>query len=161
MVIDVAAEAAAEEAPAWLTRRDTALGSLRVSLVRQVKLAIGNEQNEVLDKVRRHKGRPSAANVLPEVEAQAEAWSAVMVGAASEAYRAARTLDGRDAGADDVPEDLVATLARAMVEPLRDRLVATIDGVHEPGETSNQVAECIGASLAGVEPGMTDALPRA
>ena len=32
-----------------------------------------------------------------------------------------------------------------MVEPLRDRLVAAIDGTHEPGETTNQVAERIGA----------------
>lgn len=145
VVIDVAAEAAADESPAWLARRDEAVAPLRASLVRQVKLAIGNEQNEVLDKVRRHKGRPTAADVLPEVDAQAEAWSAVMAAATSDAYRAARALDGAEAGADGVPEDLVGALARAMVEPLRDRLVATIDGVHEPGETANQVAERIGA----------------
>jgi hypothetical protein len=144
-VIDVVAESAAEDSPAWLARRDEALAPLRVALVRQVKLAVGNEQNEVLDKVRRHKGRPTAANVLPEVDAQADAWSAVMTAAASEAFWAARTLDGGDAGAGEVPDDLVGTLARAMVEPLRDRLVATIDGVHEPGETANQVAERIGA----------------
>ena len=32
-----------------------------------------------------------------------------------------------------------------MIEPLRERLVAAIDGTHEPGETSNQVVERIGA----------------
>jgi hypothetical protein len=32
-----------------------------------------------------------------------------------------------------------------MIEPLRERLVAAIDTAHEPGETSAQVAERIGA----------------
>ncbi len=143
----VGADAATEEAPAWLVQRDEALAPLRVTLVRQVKLASGNEQNEVLDKVRRHKGRPSAASVLPEVDGQAETWSAVVAAAASEAYRLARSAAGGDASGDEgaVPDDLVLDLARAMVEPLRDRLVAAIDGAHEPGETTNQVAERIGA----------------
>jgi DivIVA domain-containing protein len=138
--------AAHDEVPAWLSRRDQAVAPLRVALVRQVKLAIGNEQNEVLDKVRRHKGRPLAASALPEVEAQNAAWSAVLAKAASEAYRLGRLTSGEaDAGAVNAPDDLASDLARAMVEPLRDRLVAAIDAAHEPGETSNQVAERIGA----------------
>jgi DivIVA domain-containing protein len=141
-----APEGAADEVPAWLSQRDEVLTPLRVALVRQVKLAIGNEQNEVLDKVRRHKGRLVAASALPEVEAQTAAWSAVVISAATDAYRLGR--GSSDAGASGdaaVPDDLAADLARAMVEPLRDRLVATIDAAHEPGETSSQVAERIGA----------------
>ena len=119
--------------------------------MRQVKLAIGDEQNEVLDKVRRQKGRPTAASVLPDLDAQTAAWAAVVLAAASEAYKQARRggavtngdTDGDEAGT--VPDDLAAGIARAMVEPLRDRLVAAIDGTHEPGETTNQVAERIGA----------------
>jgi DivIVA domain-containing protein len=142
---------AADEPPAWLARRDEALAPLRVALVRHVKLAVGNEQNEVLDKVRRHKGRPVAASVLPEVGAQTDAWTAVVATATSEAYRLGwcTSQSGAPEGAADgdtsLPDDLARDLARAMVEPLRDRLVATIDGAHEPGETSNQVAERIGA----------------
>jgi DivIVA domain-containing protein len=144
----LAVEAAAEsgDMPAWLARRDEVLAPLRVALVRQVKLAIGNEQNEVLDKARRNKGRLVAASALPEVEAQTTAWSAVVLSAATEAYRLGRSAS--DPGASDdvtVPDDLAPDLARAMVEPLRDRLVATIDTAHEPGETSSQVAERIGA----------------
>jgi DivIVA domain-containing protein len=139
-----AADAASDDdTPAWFARRDAALAPLRGALVRQVKLAVGNEQNEVLDKVRRHKGRPAAASALPDVDAQIVAWSAVLVGPAAEAYRQARGAPPGDGPA--VPDDLAATLARAMVEPLRDRLIATIDSAHEPGETSNQVAERIGA----------------
>jgi hypothetical protein len=132
-----------DEAPGWLSQRDEALAPLRVTLVRQVKLAIGNEQNEVLDKVRRQKGKAVAADVLPDLDAQTAQWAAVVSTTASEAYRLARSADGGDAGA--APDDLAPTLARSMVEPLRERVVAAIDGAHEPGETSAQVAERIGA----------------
>jgi DivIVA domain-containing protein len=144
--VAVSAPPEPDAAPAWLTRRDEALAPLRVALVRQVKLAIGNEQNEVLDKVRRHKGRPLASAALPDVDAQNTAWSAVLVKAASEAYRLGHRASANGDGADTaVPDDLAPDLARAMVEPLRDRLVAAIDAAHEPGETSSQVAERIGA----------------
>jgi hypothetical protein len=135
------------EDPEWLSRRTEALTPLRVALVRQVKLAVGDEQNEVLDKVRRNKGRPTAASVLPDAEAQVAAWAAVVAAKVSEAYQLARGAAGDAAAGDDgaVPDDLAATVARAMVEPLRDRLVAAIDGAHEPGETTNQIAERIGA----------------
>jgi len=134
---DDAAEAAV---PTWLSERNEALAPLRVALVRQIKLAVGDEQNEVLDKVRRNKGKPSAASVLPDTDAQAETWAAVVLAKVTDAYRSAR---GADAGA--LPDDLAKEIARTMVEPLRDRLVAAIDDQHEPGETSNQVAERIGA----------------
>lgn len=137
---DAEAEAAVEESPEWLTQRDGALAPLRVALVRQVKLAIGDEQNEVLDRVRRHKGQPKAESVLPATDAQVAAWATVVLTAVSEAYQLGR--GGGEPAA--VPDDLAPELARALVEPLRDRLVAAIDGAHEPGETTNQVAERIG-----------------
>lgn len=154
---DLAGEGATapDDPPAWLSQRDETLAPLRVALVRHVKLAIGDEQNEVLDKVRRQKGRPTAATVLPELDAQTAAWAAVVLAAASEAYKKAR--GGKEVGTEVnpgsaagdevgiVPDDLADGIARAMVEPLRDRLVAAIDGTHEPGETTNQVAERIGA----------------
>jgi DivIVA domain-containing protein len=139
---------ASADDPAWLSQRDESLAPLRVALVRQVKLAIGNEQNDVLDKVRRHKGRTNAASVLPEADAQVAAWAAVVLSAVSEAYDLARRREAGDMEIGDavaVPDDLAPGIARTMVEPLRDRLVAAIDGGHEPGETASQVAERIGA----------------
>jgi hypothetical protein len=97
----------------------------------------------VLDKVRRHKGRPTAASVLPGADAQSETWTAVVATTASEAYQLARGSAGVDTGT--VPDDLAPGIARAMVEPLRERLMAAIDGAHEPGETTSQIAERIGA----------------
>jgi DivIVA domain-containing protein len=138
------AEDVTADLPDWLAARDTALAPLRPRLVRQLKLAVGNEQNEVLDKIRRQKGRPAATAVLPEVDAQVSSWAAVITSAASEAYRAARNEHGEQPGLA-VPDDLATELARTMIEPLRERLVAAIDTAHEPGETSAQVAERIGA----------------
>jgi hypothetical protein len=137
------AAAAPDEPPEWLSRRDESLAPLRVALVRQVKLAIGDEQNEVLDRVRRHKGQPKAESVLPAPDAQIAMWSGVVLTAASEAYQLGRGSQGDEPGT--VPDDLAPALARAVVEPLRDRLVAAIDGAHEPGESTNQIAERIGA----------------
>ena len=63
-----------------------------------------------------------------------------------QAYQAARAASGTNGDASAaVPDDLAAGIAVAMIEPLRDRLVSAIDGTHEPGETTNQVAERIGA----------------
>jgi DivIVA domain-containing protein len=139
-----AAGDATADLPDWLAARDAALAPSRTRLVRQLKLAVGNEQNEVLDKIRRQKGRPAATAVLPEVDAQVSAWAAVVASAVTDAYRAARAEHGDDETIE-VPDGLASELAHTMIEPLRERLVAAIDTAHEPGETSAQVAERIGA----------------
>jgi hypothetical protein len=67
----------------------------------------------------------------------------VIASASSDAYRAARAEHGEESV--EVPDELASDLARTLIEPLRDRLVAAIDTAAEPGETSAQVAERIGA----------------
>ena len=64
--------------------------------------------------------------MLPATDAQIAAWAAVVLAAVSEAYALAHA--GGDDESATVPDDLAPELARAMVEPLRDRLVAAIDG---------------------------------
>ena len=138
-----------DDTPEWLTRRDAALTPLRAALVRQIKLTIGNEQNEVLDKVRRHKGRLVAASALPEVDAQTDGVDGGHahrdhVGVPTGPARPRRPRR-RPPATPRFPTTWLPTSPARWSSRLRERLVATIDAAHEPGETSNQVAERIGA----------------
>ena len=114
---------------------------LLVSVAKRAKRAAQDDQNALLDAVRRHKGRPTAAQVLtPEPELLA-AWDAVTREAIDDAYGAGRVAVGGEAnGAGD---ELATEVAAAIVLPLRERIAAAIDS-GEDGDTGGLV-ERIGA----------------
>src|SRR5262249_60232816 len=85
------ARASADAAPEVLARRDELLARIAHELVRNSKRVLQNEQNEILDALRRHRRRPEAENLLPPLPRQVEAWSDVLAPAITEAYIAART----------------------------------------------------------------------
>ena len=78
-------------------------------------------RTRLLDAVRRHKGRPTAAQVLVPEPDLLTAWTAVVRDALDEAYGAGRVaVGGEAAGADDA---LVREAAETIVLPLRERIV--------------------------------------
>lgn len=126
---------------AWRARRADVVGPLLVSVAKRAKRAAQDDQNALLDAVRRHKGRPTAAQVLtPEPDLLA-AWDLVIREAIDESYGAGREAAG---GAADAADDELATEAvAAIVLPLRERIAAAIDA-GEDGDTGGLV-ERIGA----------------
>jgi len=126
---------------AWRSLRSGVLDPLLVTLAKRAKRAAQDNQNSLLDAVRRHKGRPTAAQVLtPEPEVLA-AWAAVMREATDEAYGAGRVAAGGEtARADDA---LALDAAATIVLPVRERIAAAIDAGEE-GDTGGLV-ERIGA----------------
>jgi DivIVA domain-containing protein len=125
----------------WRTRRAKAIDPLLPALLKRAKRRAQDDQNALLDSVRRHKGRPSAQQVLGDSVASRDAWATVLREALDRAYGSGRTAAGADTA---LASDAVASeAAEAVVAPLRERLTVAIDSGEE-GDTGGLV-ERIGA----------------
>ncbi len=125
----------------WRTRRAKAIDPLLPALLKRAKRRAQDDQNALLDSVRRHKGRPSAQQVLSDSVASRDAWATVLREALDRAYGSGRTAAGADTA---LASDAVASeAAEAVVAPLRERLTVAIDSGEE-GDTGGLV-ERIGA----------------
>lgn len=114
-------------------RRDEMLAPLIVPLLRASKRLLQDEQNDLLDTVRRLRGRVEASRLLTDPEKQAASWSAILEPTVAEAYAVGRALTGRGRRPTSAPRRLVGELASGLVAPLRERLITTIDGVAADG----------------------------
>jgi DivIVA domain-containing protein len=126
---------------AWRARRTEVVDPLLVAVAKRAKRVAQDDQNALLDAVRRHKGRPTAAQVLKPEPELLEAWVAVTREAIDDAYRAGRIAAGGEPGA--VSDDFAAEVAAVIVLPVRERISAAIDAGEE-GDTGGLV-ERIGA----------------
>ncbi len=135
------AETAHSAAEVWRQLHGSDVAGLISPLLKRAKRAAQDDQNALLDAVRRHKGRPTSAQVLPGEESLVATWVAVLGGSIDDAYRGGRAAAGGD-GADS-PQDLVTEAATVIVAPVRERISAAIDDSDE-AEASGLV-ERIGA----------------
>lgn len=105
------------------------LTELERTLARHVKRELSDEQNELLDAVRRDTTSPAARDVLPDPEDHVERYASAAYASVSDAAVAGGQLlgpDARTAGAvprvGGMARDVAAELAAEIVAPLRDRL---------------------------------------
>lgn len=139
-----AAEGGAVTPEEWRETRAREVGPLVPPLVKRAKRVAQDEQNVLLDAVRRHKGRPRAAQVVPDGDAFLARWIEVVREPVGRAY-AAGWCAARGAAPEDAPEaadELAREAAGVVAVPLHERLELAIDG-HE-GDTGGLV-ERIGA----------------
>jgi DivIVA domain-containing protein len=126
-----------------LRRRDDVLEPLATQLVRNLKRALQDEQNEVLDRLRTARGKPAPDVVLlPEVDQARryrDAAEPLLARAADEGMRSVRTGDDQ-VESPVVAVDLAVELASDLVGPLRDRLDRALNAA--PGDP-----EATGAGL--------------
>ena len=124
----------------WRKRRAAAVNPLVSPLVKRAKRTAQDDQNALLDAVRRHKGRPTAAQVLPVEDELVDKWMDVLRLPLDKSYGAGQ----RAVGGEPTPVDgeLGREAALAVVAPLRERLTAAIDS-SEAGDTG--LVERIGA----------------
>ena len=139
--------------------RSDVLDPLHLAVAKRAKRTAQDDQNALLDAVRRHKGRPTAAQVLPPEPELLTAWVAVLRDSIDAAYGAGRTA----AGGEPVPADdaLVHDAAESLVLPVRERIVSAID-TGADGDTGGLV-ERIGARFRewrnqSLEEGLSDVL---
>ena len=152
-------EAERVSAEEWRARRSDALDPLLSPLVKRVKRTAQDDQNALLDAVRRFKGRPSAEKVMPDVDVEVGAWVEVVREAVDAAYGAGLAAAGALPAASS-PE-LARDAAEALVMPLRERVTAAIDSA-DAGDAGGLV-ERIGARFRewknqSLEPALAEVL---
>ncbi|HAS13015.1 MAG TPA: hypothetical protein DCS55_21280 [Acidimicrobiaceae bacterium] len=131
----VPAEFLADE-PALLARAD-ALGPLETKLNRALKRRLADEQNELLDLLRRS-GTTTAAELLPDLSVQIDGYARL----AEKHLQAAAAAGGQVAGSE-VAVDVTAlaqALGAALVEPFRrrvERSASEVDG--DPDELDERL----------------------
>ena len=130
--VEPGANAADETA---LQRRDEVLEPLSAQLVRKLKRALQDEQNEVLDRLRTARDKAQPDVVLLSVVDQARRYRDVaeplLARAAQAGVRSVTGADGRVA----LPlDDLAVDLASDLVGPLRDRLERALTAAPDDDE---------------------------
>ena len=150
-------EAAAPDAPASdgrsvdpaVRRRDTVLEPLLPDVIRSAKRLLQDEQNSLLDAVRRARGKHEANRLLPEAVRQRETWTALLAPSFNAAFLGGRAASGKSGRVSRAPDRVVIELAAALVNPLRERITVTIDSVvaEGPYESPNELQRALGAAI--------------
>ena len=122
--------------------RNAVLDPLQRELGRKVKRALQDEQNDVLDRLRTVKGKPSAAELLPSATEQIAVLAATLRAPVNAAFAGGRVAVGAQDARATAPAVMIDGLAAAMVERLHERLVEAID---EAGSDEAAVTQRLGA----------------
>jgi hypothetical protein len=130
--------------------RDAAIDEAERSLTKALKRALADEQNEVLDNLRRLRGAPELASLLPDEAVHRARYETV---ATSHLHAAA---DAAGGATPDVPE-LALALADEVVGDVRRRLERALDGSTGDEEVLNQ---SISAAYREWKTGRAEALAR-
>jgi DivIVA domain-containing protein len=157
-----AAEPAAEPTSEdeLVQQRDEVLAPLATALVRKLKRSLQDEQNEVLDRLRRHGShRPALAVAFPDGVDQ----RARYIDGATEHLRAAmvagsESAEGVGAADDDVVVGVADELADALVAPLRRRLEQALDEAASLGEDEGAVTARVSATYRDLKSGRLERL---
>lgn len=112
-----------------LVRRDQILASVESDVARRLKMVLADEQNEVLDALRRGKVPDGIDDLLPAHGPHAGRYTdAAREDLAMVAELGAEAVGGEP---DGTGESLAAELAQTVVEPLRERIGRCIDGADD------------------------------
>src|SRR5690606_18848431 len=110
-----------DPAAAAFTARAEASGPVVKELSRQLKRMLADEQNEVLDLLRRTKPK-GVDDVLPAPDEHAARWADAVVGILGRAATSGAELAGAKRPKASSVADLADELARNLSDPLRDRI---------------------------------------
>jgi cell division septum initiation protein DivIVA len=105
-----------------LAARDDALGPVNRTLSRKLKRALSDEQNELLDGIRRQKGTPTLEAVIPSLEEHLDRYREVARPQLLDAAGIGARLAGGDASVEVDVSSWLDELVEEIVSPLRDRL---------------------------------------
>ncbi len=139
----VAAEASIVVADPRLAQRDELLGPVVTTLVRRIKRALQDDQNDILDRVRA--GGGWGPDVLPSAADHERRYVNAVLEHLLDAARSGATFVGGKP--DDVPpvDAVAAELAAAIVVPLRRRLSGAGDAL-DVGDATPRI-EHVGAAF--------------
>jgi len=128
-----------------IATRDAALAPIERDLLKLAKRLLQDEQNDVLDTMRKVKGTLTSDKVLPELDVHVETWSQRLALAIDAAHSAG------SGGEVDAPLELARELTGQFIAPLRERIAATIDTTERGNDGDDaerddtEVAQRVGA----------------
>lgn len=127
-----------------LAVRDELLADVAVDAARSYKRALQDEQNELLDRLRRQRRGVSVEKLLPPLVDQVSSWADVLAPSLDRVYVEARaSAAGEPPAIGSAPRRLVAAMAETLVSPLRDRVTAAV--VESTDSDPDAIAQRIGA----------------
>ena len=122
-VVEVVVDIPLDPDALLVARRDAALVEVERTLSRRIKRELSDEQNELLDAVRRQKGTPTVDKVLPALDAHLSRYrDAALPGLVAAAVAGADLIESSGSGAKTKAGDLADELAAELIGPLRDRI---------------------------------------
>jgi hypothetical protein len=127
-----------------LAARDELLARVSVDVTRTSKRMLQDEQNELLDRLRRQRRGISAEGLYPPLVDQVSAWADAIGPSLDEVYVGARLAStGERPALPAAPRRLVAAMAEVLVTPLRERVLTAVTEAAE----SEGDADAVGARL--------------
>jgi hypothetical protein len=129
-------------------RRDAAIETALAVLAPRVKRLLQDEQNELLDRIRRQRGKGAPVDALPTEAEQLDSWCDAFTTAIDGLYAAGRTMGG--GRTRPAPGRLTRQLVGLLVGPLRERVAASLvdagrDAHDGSPEAQRTIASAIGA----------------
>jgi hypothetical protein len=109
---------------ALLERRDAATEAAEQKATRKLKRVLADEQNEVLDRLRRN-GKAKISDLLPPAKEHAGRYASAAAPALAEAAHAGAAFYEKGGTASSV-DDLAKDLGEALAAPLRERVSASL-----------------------------------
>jgi DivIVA domain-containing protein len=134
---------------ALLRTRDEVLTPINAALTRKLKRALQDEQNEVLDRLRRHRGgKPSIDVAFPEGVDHASRYADVVHPLLADALAAGASSAGAapPKEADEAVAAIAAELADALLAPLRRKLDNALADAASIGEDEAGVTSRVSAA---------------
>jgi hypothetical protein len=129
-------------------RRDAAIETALGVLAPRVKRLLQDEQNELLDRIRRQRGKGAPVDAFPTEAEQLDSWCDAFTTAIDGLYAAGRTMGG--GRTRPAPGGLTRQLVGLLVGPLRERVAASLvdagrDAHDGSPEAQRTIASAIGA----------------
>jgi hypothetical protein len=129
-----------------IRRRDGELQPIEATLSRRLKRSLQDDQNEVLDGLRSHRGPITVDALLPAVDEHAERFRQVGRDLLVQAARAGTAFAGTPSTPMPDLADLIGALADAVITPLRGRLERGLREALAEGDDEAVLVERVGAA---------------
>jgi len=149
--IDLLDDAGAAAQQAMLDQRDALLGDVAQALGRRVRRVVTDQENEVLDLVRRNRKLKGSDDLLPSRDTQIEAYRAAIhkdlrevLAAGADFLAIGNELD--DSVVEAALDELLAAVGEWGIDPLRAKLARVVDDSDDTSPDRNELVDRLRAT---------------
>ena len=131
------------------SRRDAVIAEVTPDLLKRARRMLRDQENLLLDAVRRSRGRYESSRLLPDRAHEGVAWSNLLTPMVNTVYLEGRMAVGKKNRITEMPERLLVEFSESFSAPLRERLVGTIRSTVSEGpyESNAELTRVMGAAL--------------